>query len=88
MHLQLFIHMNLTFYIHQTIQTESGSGFSRKLKSGSEKCSRLRIRAHLHEIALRKHSWCNCINVEAVASFFYRCLSNLVSLGMNSKHLA
>jgi len=29
-----------TFYIHHTIHTESGSGFSQKFKSGSEKCSR------------------------------------------------
>jgi len=45
----------LTFYIHHTIYTESGSGFSQKFKSGSEtgseKCNRtsdpLRLRAHL-----------------------------------------
>jgi len=29
-----------TFYIHHTIHTESGSGFSQKFKSGSEKYSR------------------------------------------------
>jgi len=33
------------FYIHHTIHTESG--FSQKLNSGSEKCSRIRLRAHL-----------------------------------------
>jgi len=68
----MFLH---SFYIHQTIHTESGSGFSQKFKSGSEKCSWTLdpLRAHLwcpNGQAERGLSQCGHISKKGRRSFY------------------